>query len=324
MAAENEAIRFGVQVGLVTDVNDWLDVAFNAEELGFDALYVADHLGVTPSPFAALAAAAGVTTRIKLGTYVLNAGVHEPLELAIGAATVDVVSDGRMILGLGAGHTPTEWTMAGRSYPSASDRIGRLCETVEVVTALLDGEVVTLRGRHVAASDAFLLSPRPVQAHVPLLIGGNGAELLRLAGRTANIVSLTGLGRTLEDGHRHNADWSAASIDERVAIVRGAAATRTADPVFDALVQHVEITDHRHDAADQFASTAPGLTASDVLGCPYALIGTLDEIAADLHEHRARWGFTSYVVRADAIDATAAIMRHLQSGEALPATGQVP
>ena len=78
-------------------------------------------------------------------------------------ATLDVLSNGRFILGLGAGHTPVEWTMTGRDYPTPAERVGRFVETVDVVTRLLAGEVVTHHGRYVHVDDAFLLAPRPVQ-----------------------------------------------------------------------------------------------------------------------------------------------------------------
>src|SRR5439155_26078632 len=121
--------------------------------------------------------------------------------------------NGRFILGLGAGHTPVEWTMEGRDYPSGGARVTRLAEMVEVITRLLCGEVVTFHGEYVHTKEALLLAPRPVQDHVPLLLGGNGKHLLRIGARHADIVSLTGLGRTLQDGHRHRADWSAEVID---------------------------------------------------------------------------------------------------------------
>ena len=111
-------IRFGLQAGVDRDPRAWLDLAKRAEDSGFDALYVGDHPGVTASPFAALAAAASVTTTLKVGTYVLNAGVRDPLAIASDAATVDVLSGGRFVLGLGAGHTPAEWTMTGRVFPA--------------------------------------------------------------------------------------------------------------------------------------------------------------------------------------------------------------
>lgn len=304
-------IRFGLQAGLDTDRRAWLDLARRAEDAGFDALYVADHLGVTASPFAALAAAAGVTSTLKLGTYVLNVGVRDPLSIASDAATVDVISSGRFVLGFGAGHTPAEWSMTGRDYPTAAERVGRLVETVDVVTRLLAGEVVTHHGRYLHVDDAFLLTPRPVQEAIPLLIGGNGAQVLRLGARCADIVSMSGTGRTLADGHSHEVDWSGAAIDERVAIVRGESPSQ--QPVLDALVQHLAITEHRDATAARVAERGAGATAADVLGAPYVLVGTLDQLVDEIARHHERWGFTSYVVRAGVIDDTAALIDHLRS-----------
>jgi probable F420-dependent oxidoreductase len=304
-------IRFGLQADLVSNRDEWLDLARKAEDLGFEALYVADHVGVMASPFAALAAAATVTSTLKLGTYVVNAGVRDPLALASDAATVDVVSNGRLILGLGAGHTPAEWTMSGRPYPSPAARVGRLAETLDVVTALLNGEVVTLSGRYVSVEDAHLLAPRPVSSPIRLLIGGNGTKVLRLGAQYADVVSLSGLGRTLEDGHRHEPLWSAASIDERVRIVRDASRERPEPPVHDALVQHVQITGRRADLAEELARSVDGITGAEVLGCPYMLIGTVEQLLDELHDYRDRWGFTSYVVRASAIAEVATLIERL-------------
>ena len=305
------SIRFGVQADATSDAKVWLELARKVESLGFDALYVADHPGVTASPFAALASAAAVTSTLKLGTYVCNAGVRDPVALAGDAATVDVLSNGRFILGLGAGHTPVEWTMHRRDYPSAGARVARLEEMVDVVTRLLAGDVVTFDGEYVATDEAFLLAPRPVQSTIPLLVGGNGTQLLRLAASRADIVSLTGLGRTLEDGHHHTADWSVASIDNRVGLVRDSMGEREA--VLDAGVQHVEITDDRASAAERVARAVPGLAPIDVLAAPYALIGTVDELVDELNAHRERWGFTSYVVRAQAVDDVASLLDRLRA-----------
>ncbi len=288
----------------------WPDLARKAEACGFDALYVSDHPGVTASPFSSLAAAALVTSTLRLGTYVCNTGVRDPVQLASEAATVDVLSDGRFILGLGAGHTPAEWTMAGRRYPTAAARVTRFGEMVGVVTRLLAGEVVTFYGGDVNAEEAFLLAPRPVQDRIQLLVGGNGKRLLRIAARYADAISLTGLGRTLEDGHRHTADWSVDGIDERIALITQAAAER-APVVLDALVQHVEITDDPATVAARVASAAPGLTPNDVLAAPYALVGAVDEIVDQLLAYRERWGFTSYVVRADSMEAVTPVIARL-------------
>lgn len=310
-----EPIRFGVQAGPESGSAAWLDLAAKAEDLGFDALYVADHVGVVVSPFVALAAAAAVTSTLRLGTYVVNCGLRDPLSIASDAATLDQLADGRVVLGLGAGHTPAEWTMSGRAYPSAAQRVGRLAETVEAVEALLRGDTVTFRGGYVELDEAVLAEPRPVQDRIPLLVGGNGPALLRLAGRTADVVGLTGLGRTLPDGHRHEVDWRRDAIDARVALVRAAAGGRAAGPILDALVQHVEITehDHRDAAAERCAQMAPGMTAADVVTAPYALVGSVDQIVEELVAHRERWGITSYVVRAPAIDLVAPIIEQLRN-----------
>jgi probable F420-dependent oxidoreductase len=307
---ETSTIRFGVQAGMSSDARAWSELARKVEALGFDTLYVADHVGVTSAPFAALASAATVTSTLKLGTYVCNAGVREPLALASDAATVDVLSDGRFILGLGAGHTPVEWTMIGRDYPPARERVARLAEMVDVVTRLLAGEVVTFHGGYVQTEEALLSAPQPVQSTVPVLVGGNGKQLLHLAASHADIVGLTGLGSTLEDGHHHAADWSTESIDERVALVRAAAGDR--EVVLDALVQHVEITADRARVAERVARAVPGLTPVDVLAVPYALVGTVDELVEELDRYRERWGFTSYVVRADAVDLVAPLIERFR------------
>ncbi len=304
---------FSVQGGAMSSAAQWRDLAVEAERLGFAALYVADHPGVTADPFAALASVASATRTLRLGTYVLNTGVRDPLAVASGAATVDVVSEGRMTLGLGAGHTPVEWTMADLPYPSSAERVGRLAEFVEIVDRLLIGEVVNFSGRFLGVDDAYLLSPRPVQSRIPLLIGGNGKRLLSAAGKTADIVSLTGLGQTLEDGHRHAADWSPRSIDERVRIVGEGGRTGRGAPVLDALVQHLEVTDRPDEAAERSAQMAPGLTPSDVMGSPYALIGTIDEIVDQLLGYRDRWGFSSYVVRPGDMKAAAPIIARIES-----------
>jgi probable F420-dependent oxidoreductase len=306
-------IRFGLQAGLDSDPRAWLDLARRAERAGFETLYVADHPGVTASPFPALAAAAGVTSTLRLGTYVLNTGIRDPLSIASDAATIDVISGGRFVLGLGAGHTPVEWAMTGREYPSAAARVGRLVETVDVVTRLLAGEVVTHHGRYLEVDDAALAMPRPVQEPIPLLIGGNGARVIRLGGRAADIVSLTGTGRTLADGHTHEVDWTEGGISERVEMVRSAAPSPTR-PVLDALVQHLAITHDRAAAAEQVLPHIPGASAADILGAPYVLLGTLDEIAAEIVEHYERWGFTSYVVRPPVFDAAAALIDHFRRG----------
>ena len=295
MDTDSGRIRFSVQGGAVgNSPGAWPDLAWRVEALGFQTLYAADHPGETASPFVALAAAAAVTSTLRVGTYVCNVGVRDPVHLAADAATVDQLSAGRLTLGLGAGHTPAEWEMLGRKFPSAADRVTRLEAVVERVGALL--------------ADATF-APCPVQQPLPLLIGGNGRRVLRLAGARADVVGLSGLGRTLEDGHRHAVEWSDDAIAERIAIVRDSAAGRPV--VLDALVQHLEITDDAVAAAERIAGLVPGLDPAVARSSPFMLLGTVDEIVAEVHAHRDRWGITSYVVRDTAMNDAAQVVAAL-------------
>jgi probable F420-dependent oxidoreductase len=303
-------IAFSVQADPV-EVDSWPDLARACERWGFDTLLVADHLGSGSSPFVALAAAGAVTQRIQLGSYVANAGSWTPLHLAAEVATLDVVSQGRALLGVGAGHTPAEWTMTARPYPSGADRVARMTELVRVVRQLLAGETVSFRGDHVQVSAAVLEAPRPMQTRVPLLVGGNGASLLRFAAREADIVGLSGLGRTLADGHRHDVKWQQSAIDARVDLVRREADRAGRSPRLEALVQVVEITDDAEAAAHRLAERVPTATAEDVLGAPYALLGTVEEIASQVRQHQQRWGFTRFAVRAPHHEAARPVLARL-------------
>ena len=307
---------FSLQSPVLGDGDDPLGLVRRAEALGLDAFLAADHPGVSPSPFPTLAAAAVASSggRLRVGTYVANAGLRDPVQLAVDVATLDRLSGGRAVLGLGAGHTPAEWTAAGTPFPSPADRLARLAETVAVVPRLLAGETVTHHGRHLRLDRARVEDPRLVQARVPLLIGGGGRGVLRLAGRYADIVGLTGLGRTLEDGHRHEAAWAPRHLDAAVELVRWAAdgAGHRSPPALEALVQHVELTDDRERAAKRLAKQVPGLTKADALATPFALIGTPAEIVDHVRTIKRRWGITRYVVRPPALDAVEAILAQSQ------------
>ncbi|MEU8814902.1 LLM class flavin-dependent oxidoreductase [Actinoplanes sp. NPDC048796] len=255
----------------------WLDLAREAERLGFDALTVADHPGACASPFVALAAAAAVTSRLRLGSYVSNAGVREPILLASDVATLDVVSGGRAFLGLGAGHTPSEWEAIGKTRPDVRGRIDHCIAVAEATTRLLAGD--------------GLDKPRPVQAKVPLLIGGGNTRLLRWAARNADRIGLSGLGRTLADGHTHEARWSTAEIDAQVELC--------GDTPTEALVQRFEITDDGGAGYAAYAKEAE-VEESDLIAGPYAFFGTKGEISAKLAEIERRWGMTHFAVRTTA------------------------
>lgn len=288
-----------------TDAADWLDLARRAEAAGFDTLRSPDHPGSCPAPFVALAAAAAVTTTLRLGSYVSNAAVREPILLATDVATLDVVSGGRALLGIGAGHTPAEWDAIGQVRPGVAGRVDRCIAVAEATVRLLAGEQVTVATPELTMLNALLEKPRPVQERVPLLIGTANSRLLRWAGEHADIVGLTGFGRTKADGHQHEARWRLADIDAQVALARAGG-----DATLEALVQIVEVTD---DAAASLADHAERLSMSidELRRAPFVLVGTAEEIVAAVREHRERWGITRYAVRRPALDSLGPLLPRL-------------
>ncbi|HZG06592.1 MAG TPA: LLM class flavin-dependent oxidoreductase [Streptomyces sp.] len=294
------------------DARSWTALARRCEAAGFDALLAADHPGAAASPFVALAAAASVTERLGLGSYVSNAGVREPLLLASDVATLDVVSGGRARLALGAGHTPAEWEMLGSSRPDVAGRVRRFLAVAQACRALLAGEEVTLDGPEVYARAARLDGPRPVQTRVPFTFGGGNSTLLRWAGEHADVVALAGLGRTLADGHSHEIRWRGEDVDRQVELIERGAAGRGTAPAREALVQLVEVTDDAQAAAHRIAEQVGG-TEEEVLSAPYVWIGTEDEILAAIARHERRWGITRYVVREPALEAAGRLLARLRS-----------
>ncbi|BCJ52049.1 LLM class F420-dependent oxidoreductase [Actinoplanes sp. NBRC 14428] len=290
------------------DAADWLETARRAEAAGFGTLLAADHPGVCASPFVALAAAAAVTSTIRLGSYVSNAGVREPILLAADVATLDVVSGGRALLGIGAGHTPAEWDAVGRVRPGVPGRVDRCLAVAEATVRLLAGETVTVAGPELTMLNAVLEKPRPVQERIPLLVGTANSRLLGWAGEHADIVGLTGFGRTKADGHQHEARWRLAEIDAQVELARSGGGA-----ALEALVQLVEITD---DAGAFLAEHAErlGMSVSELHEVPFVLVGTADEIVAAVRRHRERWGITRYAVRRNALDLLGPLLPRLAGG----------
>jgi len=286
-------MRFGLQLR-AEDLTTIADEARRAEALGFDTVLVADHVGSDWSPLLTLAIAAGATTKIRLGTFVLNAGLHHPLMLARDVATLDRLSSGRVELGLGAGHTPAEFAAAGVPFAPSRERKARLAEFVEIVRTLLDGGSVDFHGDHFSLTAAST-GRTTVQERLPTLVGGSGPALLTHAARHADIVGFTGLGRTLPDGHRHAARFQPEVLDDEVALVRQAAGEREVE--LNVLVQVVDVTTDRRAAAAAIVDRVEDLTLEDAMATPFLALGTHDEIAEQLRAAQDRWGISYVVVR---------------------------
>lgn len=254
-----------------------------AEEHGLDVVTAADHVG-SPSPLVQLSAAAAVTERVRLRTYVLDFGFWNPVLLARDVATLDVVSGGRVDLGLGAGHMPLEHEKAGLPFPPYAQRLADLDAFATAVTAALADE-------H---------KPEPVQSPVPLFIAAMSPRGLDVAGRHGNVVGLAGAVQL--PGHPAGTFGlaSSAQTDERVGEVRAARAARGQTPAtFDVLLQQVVVDRDPQESAEALAQEwdagTYGITVADLLDTPFLLFAaTAEEAAAEVARRTERWGVSSW------------------------------
>jgi probable F420-dependent oxidoreductase len=286
--------RFGYQAKGAS-AEELLSQARAAEDAGFHVFHTSDHVGEGWSALAPLLAVADQTTRIRLCPLVLNNDFHHPVLLAQELASIDHLSDGRLEVGLGAGHSFTEYAAVGLPFDPPMVRKARLAEAVEVIRQLLDGEVVTYHGAHYQLQDIRTLRSR--QDHLPLLVGVNGKPALAHAARHADIIGLTMLGRTLEDGQSHEVRWQPERLDATIDHIRAQAGARWGTLELNVLVQAVVIAEDRQEAAQQLVAHVPGLSVADALVTPFLALGTHDEIAQHLSMCRERWGISYFSVR---------------------------
>jgi probable F420-dependent oxidoreductase len=286
--ADMAEIRFGVSLGGWTDGPALLAAARTAERAGFDVVTVADHLG-HPAPFPSLAAAAAVTSRVRLRTYVLDAYFWNAALLAREAATLDRLSGGRLELGIGPGHMRHEHVDAGLPFPGVDERWAHTAAVLTDVRRRLDADDHT---------------PTPVQRPVPLMVAAMGERGLRVAATHADVVGLAGVlqvpGRkagllTLVDS---------ATTDERLGLVRDVAAAHGRAPELDVLLQQVVVDKDPERAATEASRAAAGqgmdwLTPQVLLDTPFVLFAASPEdAAAELRARVERWGVRSWSTHA--------------------------
>src|SRR5713226_1724038 len=170
--AQPRPFRFAVQAHSAGSAHEWRETARSAEAMGYAALYLPDHFTDQLGPIAALMAAADATTRLRVGSLVLDNDYRHPVVLAKEAATLDLLSDGRFDLGLGAGWMATDYEQAGIPYDSPGTRISRMEGGLKIIKGMFAGEPFTFSGEHYQVK-GIEGSPRPVQEpHPPILLGG--------------------------------------------------------------------------------------------------------------------------------------------------------
>ncbi len=286
--------RFGIQNRTLGPRDAWLDTIRRIEAAGYDTYVLMDHFVRGLDPIAGLGAAATATTTLRIGTMVVSNDFRHPAVLAKAMATVDVLSGGRVEIGIGAGWLREEYDQAGIPFDAAGVRIDRLVEAVHLMKRYFTEERVTFAGEHYQTRDQVVV-PKPVQQpHPPFVIGGGSKRILSVAAREANVVNITT--RALPDGSKDVADMTPERLDTKIGWVREAAGDRFAEIELASTVTDVIVTDDRAGEAEKLAASL-GVTAKDVLASPHALIGTVEQMVEDLHERRERYGFSCFVVR---------------------------
>jgi probable F420-dependent oxidoreductase len=302
--------RFGVQASGAADGGSWRDRARRAEALGYSALYMPDHLGDQFGPLVALTAAAEATTTLRVGALVLDNDFRHPVPLAKELATLDLLSGGRLEVGLGAGWMHSDYAESGIPLDPPGTRISRLEEALAVMKDLWSKGTADLDGAHYRVRAAQGL-PRPAtRPHPPLLIGGGGRRVLSLAAREADIVGVNANLGAGALGPEVAASATAERFAERVAWVREAAGERFEGLELQVLAFLAQVVPNRREVAERLAPLF-GLSPQEALRVPIALVGTVDEICDTLVERREEYGFSCWVVHDAELDAFAPVVERL-------------
>lgn len=304
--AADRRIRFGVQLIEAPSGEEWTRLARRMETLGYSAISMPDHLWTQFAPIPALTAAALATTRPRLTMAVLANDLRNPVMLAKEAATLDILSGGRLDLGMGAGWREEDYRQAGITFDRPGVRIARLVEAVTIIRRLLEGEEVTFRGVYYDI-DGYRLTPLPVQRPRPrLMLGGGAPRMLSVAARHADIVSISTDNRhRTGTGQYGNATLDA--VERAVRVIAQAAPDRADDLELNLRVLHVNVGADRP-ALTAASAAATGLAAGEVIRSPFCAVGTVRDIADHFRRVRDRLGVSYFTVSAAAAEALAPVV----------------
>ncbi len=282
------------------------------ESLGYSIATMPDHFDEQFAPMPALQAILDTTTTLRAGALVFDNDYRHPVVLAKELATMDVLSDGRVEIGLGAGWMAADYERAGMPYDSAGVRIDRFVEGLAVIRGALGPGPFSFSGVHYTIAD-FDGFPKPVQQPCPpIIVGGGGRRVLSIAAREADIVGINGTLHAGVIGPEATATMNADAVTEKVTIVADAAAAA-------GRLDHIELNIRAFfvsvtgDRAKRVAEVAGliGVEPASIEASPFALIGSPAEIADDLLERRAQYGFSYVTVGAGELDDFAPVVARL-------------
>lgn len=313
MPPHTRPFRFAVQLSKAPEpgAKAWAEQARKAEDLGYSALLMPDHFGDQLAPVPALAAAACATERLRIGALVFDNDYRHPLILAKEAATLDVLSDGRLELGLGAGWMKTDYEQSGISYDPPAVRVERFAEGVAVVKGLLESDgPFSFSGEHYRITE-HTAAPRPLQRpRPPILIGGGGKRVLSIAANHADIVGINVNLRSGEVGADAASDATPDATRRKIGWVKEAAGPRFEQIELNTLIGFVNITDKPAEILDPMAS-AFGLDPADAVHVPLALVGTVEGMIDELEWRREEYGISYLTIESGAWEPFAPVVERL-------------
>jgi len=295
----------GIAAPDISGARELVETARRAESIGYSGLVLPDHLIEQHAPIPVLATVAAATERLRIGTFVFNTELRHPAVLAQDLATLDVLSDGRLEIGIGAGWNKPEFDAIGLPFRPVGARVAKLAEAVAVLKGCFGDEPFSFAGKHFTITE-HNGQPKPVQRpHPPLMIGGGGRRVLTLAGREANIVGLAPR-IVMRDGAVPLPDVDSltlAALEEKIGWVREAAGERFADielntyPSGGPAVITNDARAMAQDRADRLRqATGVELTPDQVLESPHVFVGSVQGLVDKCVELRERFGVSSFMV----------------------------
>ena len=302
--------RFGIQASNAATRAEWVSLANRAEAHGYDVLTMPDHFGDQLAPVPAMSIALAVTTHLRVCGLVFDNDYKHPAILAKELATMDLLSEGRVELGLGAGWMISDYEQLGIPYDTPGVRIDRFLEGLQIMRKCMEPGAFSYTGTHYAVNGYDGL-PKPVQQRMPVLIGGGGKRVLGIAAREADIVGINPSMHTGVIDHRTFAGMTAESVDEKVQITRDAAGARWSDIELNIRSFLVNVTDDGAGARERLASMLQ-VDVAMLETSPFALIGSPEELIERLLERRERWGFSYVSVGGDDVDKFAPVVAALR------------
>ncbi|NQV97358.1 MAG: TIGR03621 family F420-dependent LLM class oxidoreductase [Acidimicrobiaceae bacterium] len=335
MESSHRPFRFGVQVGSCPNRESWVDLAKRVEANGFDVLTMPDHFNDQFSPIPALMTVANATTTLRIGTLVLDNDFRHPVVLAKDLSTMDVLSNGRVEIGIGAGWLVSDYADSGITFDHSSVRVKRLEESIAVIKGAMGSTSFSFTGDHYSIDD-YNGFPKSIQLpHPPILIAGGGKQILAIAAREANIIGIANtktpnfgpeiIGQMSAAARRAHlgsgtpmepinsaaiASLSAEAIDKKISEIRIQAGDRMSQIELNIRAFMINITHDAKTAIENLARNL-GVQPRAMAENPFALIGPPSKLIEDLYSRRERWGISYVLVGADDVDTFAPVVAEL-------------